>query len=1228
MADVDSPLTTTLALKTLQTYGASFDARTQQRGARYFKDKLVTEIWEDGDVLTASVRGSDPEPYTTTLHWDGRAWHSACTCPMEHRCKHAYGLRLAWLSRQTARATPGVMTATRMPEKKELLGRPIIPEQKVSFRSQWKPVVEDKLGRELTEYESEMLVKLSALFKVLKVQGALFRRDVTNHGFEISGMTGVDHWQAAFVGWWTKDDAPQDPWALWQYIAYDAECAGRAIPAAFAPMTDTAAIRAKLSAVMEAKEIAQLKSTLAAEMAEAIGDYGEHKNAMPVDLRIMIKEDGKGTIETRAQPDKPWKTPTAGWMKNFSYLQFTDFNALAGAARELAIFMRFEVGYSGRQTTSMVAPELLQKILTQPAFYGALVLSNGRPFVIEPETLRVVAQVDPQDDKRLVMTLILPHDDKPLPSEVRPLNQRGPALYLTEGRVWRGPRTMPKRLPISALAEPDIANALSQLKVALPETMQIKFSRVELRPLLRCWLQEPEDAFGATPSFYAQLYAHSEDPVYRKTWVGVGGWQWTQDGRPQVKSSDGNIHTFEQRAADVVAQRLGAFGLTFDFGTVSWVRAATKAFPDEFIAWRATLPADLAIEVSPNLQGLLGGPLRARAAVKITPAGASGQDWFDLSLHVETDDLTLTAEELRLLVKARGAWVRLPKRGWQRLALDEDVEPEMAATLRKLGLGADMEQISASHGVHRYHALQLAELPIDDDVLAEQLRARAAELKAQPPAKLPAGLNAELRPYQKEGYQFLAHLSALGLGGVLADDMGLGKTLQTLAWLLMLRETAEAEGRKFCALVVCPKSVVPNWVLEAARFTPALTTGRVAPGTMLPEVAITVINYVQLRLRAPELTAVNWDAVVLDEGQNIKNPASATARAARELLAKNRLVLSGTPIENRLLDLWSLLAFAQPGILGTQAMFQRLYDDRTEPAAARARLATRTRPFLLRRTKGQVARDLPARIEEEISCELEGPQRALYDAELKRAQQLLLKVKDSRQFDAQRFNILQSLLRLRQICCDPRLLGIDSADTNADVVKKRGRPVKINRVILEVDSEAETKAPLPSAKMEALLDTLEPLVAEGHRVLVFSQFVKMLELISSELAARSIAHLTLTGQTEDRQALVDRFQAADGPPVFLLSLKAAGSGLNLTAASYVVLYDPWWNPAVEAQAIDRTHRIGQKNQVNAYRLIAKGTIEEKIRALQREKATLAADVVQEESLAAVMDIESLRRILS
>jgi SNF2 family DNA or RNA helicase len=530
-----------------------------------------------------------------------------------------------------------------------------------------------------------------------------------------------------------------------------------------------------------------------------------------------------------------------------------------------------------------------------------------------------------------------------------------------------------------------------------------------------------------------------------------------------------------------------------------------------------------------------------------------------------------------------------------------DVGGAAGEALDRLGLSAEAVLATGTTDRHRMHALQLATeadtlLPAET---AARLRAQAAALNADP-VPLPAGLTAELRPYQRDGFQFLAFLSRHGFGGVLADDMGLGKTVQALAWLLWLRARDNAEtpptASHWRTLIVCPKSVMDNWQRETARFTPSLRAAVFGGGkSELPDAEIVICNYAQLRLAQERLSSIDWAAVVLDEGQNIKNPRAQAAHVARGLRTARRLVLTGTPIENRALDLWSLFAFAQPSWLGTETMFKRAYDEKSGPAG-RSRLARRVRHFLLRRTKAQVATDLPERVEEDLSVALEGEQRRLYEAELKRARQLLRGVSNETDFRLQRFNILASLLRLRQICCHPVLLD-------------------------------PAYGGLASAKLDALMETLEPLIAEGHKVLIFSQFVQMLEVIAERCVEAKIAHQKLTGKTEDRGALVDRFQSADGPPVFLLSLRAAGTGLNLTAASYVVLFDPWWNPAVEAQAIDRTHRIGQVSRVVAYRLLAKDTIEEKIRRMQKDKAALARAIVEEDNVTQVMDLASLRLVL-
>jgi SNF2 family DNA or RNA helicase len=338
---------------------------------------------------------------------------------------------------------------------------------------------------------------------------------------------------------------------------------------------------------------------------------------------------------------------------------------------------------------------------------------------------------------------------------------------------------------------------------------------------------------------------------------------------------------------------------------------------------------------------------------------------------------------------------------------------------------------------------------------------------------------------------------------------------------------------------------------------------------------------------------------VLDEAQFIKNPDAAVSRAAIELVARHRLALTGTPLENRALDLWSILAFVQPGLLGTRRQFTERYDRADTPPHRRRLLAARLRPVLLRRLKSEVARDLPPRIEERRDCELGPKQRKLYAAELLAARREIDRLAAGPGgLRENKIEILARLTRLRQICCHPALVGGGRA-TAAD----------------------------SSGKFDALWELLEPLLAEGQKVLVFSQFVRCLELLEGEMVRRGIPHHKLTGETRRRGEVVAAFESDPDPCVFLISLKAGGTGLNLTAASYVVLFDPWWNPAVEAQAIDRTHRIGQRRTVIAYRMLALGTIEEKIWQLQERKSQLAKSVLGEDGFARALTREDLEYLL-
>ena len=576
--------------------------------------------------------------------------------------------------------------------------------------------------------------------------------------------------------------------------------------------------------------------------------------------------------------------------------------------------------------------------------------------------------------------------------------------------------------------------------------------------------------------------------------------------------------------------------------------------------------------------------LRPKLVVK-----GSGIDWLSVSAEWEQEGLKLTAADLQRLQTATGRFVKLPDSGW--VELDSAAVQSAHETMADLGVDG---LIPVPNRIGLEQAAHLDETGLQcfgNSAQADALRERLSEFKGVPAVPLPASVQAEMRPYQKDGFDFLCHLTELKLGGILADDMGLGKTLQTLAWLAWLKERGGKKSKP--VLVICPASVLHNWRREANRFTPHLKVLVLESGAarhnlrkQIPQHDLSVTNYALLRRDLEALQKFDFNAVILDEAQFIKNPEAQVTQSVKQLRANHRLALTGTPLENRLLDLWSIVDFIQPGYLGKQDQFTETYEPRGENAEsaqriARRRLSAKLRPLLLRRMKKHVAKDLPDRIEHRRDCQLGDEQRKLYLAELRRSREQVFQTVAEKGLNKSKIHVLAALTRLRQICCHPQLVGNDSA----------------------------------SGKTETLFELLEPLLAEGQKVLLFSQFVQMLQLLEQECRQRQFNTHLLTGQTKNRQEVVNAFQNDPNAGVFLLSLRAAGTGLNLTTASYVVLYDPWWNPAVEAQAIDRSHRIGQTSTVNAYRLIAPGTVEEKIWELQQSKAQTIADVLGEEGFA-------------
>jgi len=631
-----------------------------------------------------------------------------------------------------------------------------------------------------------------------------------------------------------------------------------------------------------------------------------------------------------------------------------------------------------------------------------------------------------------------------------------------------------------------------------------------------------------------------------------------------------------------------------------WMPATQRRMNDLAEAWQER-PRSVRFVGTERVRRLLGGARRVRPRVRVRRTGI---DWFAVSAELEADGHDLTPEQVDMLRRSPSRFVKL---GSDWVSKDAIAGFDQAnALLADLGLDASGEEQRLSLwqliGAAPDTLSGLEALDADDETLAalRELREKIESFTGIPEIEPPGELAGVLRDYQRRGLDFLVHASSLDLGPVLADDMGLGKTLQALAWVQHQIAQNPGDGP---VLVVCPASVVHVWKREAERFTPDLRVLILARGRErfeqwdeIEQSDLIVTNYALLRRDVARWREVRLRAFILDEAQSIKNPDTAVARAARSLKARMRLALTGTPLENRPLDVWSIVACLNPGYLGGRTDFQERYGNPDNPASAYKLLSAKLRPILLRRTKDQVAPELPDRIEQRLECDLTPGQRQLYVAELRHSRQRVVDLADDEQdLRRNRVAVLAVLTRLRQICCHPALVGADPE--------------------------------LGSGKFEIVFALLESLLAEGHKVLLFSQFVRCLNLLEAELTARDMRYHLLTGSTRNRQEVVETFQAEPEPSVFLISLKAGGTGLNLTAASYVILFDPWWNPAVEAQAIDRTHRIGQSRSVFAYRMTTRGTIEEKIWELQQRKAKMLSDVLSEQSFAGSLTKDDLSYML-
>jgi superfamily II DNA or RNA helicase len=633
-----------------------------------------------------------------------------------------------------------------------------------------------------------------------------------------------------------------------------------------------------------------------------------------------------------------------------------------------------------------------------------------------------------------------------------------------------------------------------------------------------------------------------------------------------------------------------------------------RVYPRLKQEWDVTLEERLQRSTTQNIEWI-------QPRLQVTP---SGEQWFDLDVSFASQSgERFPASEIQRLVLSGQAHTRL-RNG--RVAL---IDTGAVEELHEVLLDCAPQQQAGKYRLKNDQAGFLEssvrrKLGWDLQAPASWCERAARQAGEAPLLTPPLGeLENVLRSYQKEGVAWLWFLRENKFGGVLADEMGLGKTLQTLAYFRLAKarpvsavSASQPPSERRPSLVVCPTSLVFNWEAEASKFTPDLRLlalsgpQRRTLFDRIPESDLVITSYALLRRDADLYKNLQFDTVVLDEAQHIKNRQTQNAQAVKSVRAEHRLVLTGTPLENSVLDLWSIFDFLMPSYLGTPTDFRERYEipiTREKNAEAQARLARRVRPFLLRRVKREVAKDLPERIEQVSFCDLTEDQRAVYQQILEVSRREVLESVGAQGVQKSRMVILNALLRLRQVCCDLRLLKLEGA------------------------ADAATA----SGKLDLFAELLEEVLDGGHRVLVFSQFVQMLTLLQDHLRGEGIDYCYLDGSTPNRGEVVQRFQSSPNIPVFLISLKAGGVGLNLTAADAVIHFDPWWNPAVEAQATDRAHRIGQTRVVTSYKLITRGTVEEKILNLQTRKRELLKHVLgDEEALAQTLTWDEMQELLS
>ena len=1144
----------------------SFPEAARKLGEELQEEGAVTQIFGNHLFIQGRVEHKSGT-HRTTLRLQGNRWFGSCSIEDE---KVAGAVMFAAMLERLHRGED-------LPESpNEFDDTPVID------------LIEEKLDRELDDKESEFVTKVEKRYRRYVIEGEIHDHDMVrlNPRWEIASYEPLELWPVP----------PGDILEFWNYLAYAFYKKKLPYPDFMEAITDLEAVQRRMYDWEQEREVAAWYDRI-----ESVNERPPQEIPHKIEFRL-VSTINEARVEAREELQDWISLREKGEIERILRLYDASALRMDGASRILwEHFLRYseKSGETYLDLENEEACRFMNLLFHQKELEGYLVNLDEHTFHVSDEPLNWECEDDPADPNSFALQLVtktgehVSHSVRLLPGRTE--------LYQSDQTVFPGPsrwledtEIMPRySIPKSVIDSLEGVEFLRKIGASLPESMKKRVTDLDLFPHFKMWV---EQGLTAAETEHLVIDVKAFESKGRRTEKLIkAGWDLLEQQPVKGKA----LLRFAREKLYPVPEILLEMGLTYDEKLEAFKARITKQFPEKFAEWIGKMPDSLEMEIEDKLKSILADPVSAAIRFEVVNQEI---DWFDLRVVIDVEGVNLSKAQIRQLVAARGGYVRMDDGSWMRLEIKLD--PDQRDAVTRLGL----DPFDLSGETHRMHAMQLADpkaAEVFDPKAWKRIKDRARDIEIDVAPEVPKELNAKLRPYQVEGYQFLSYLATNNFGGILADDMGLGKTIQSITYLLWLRHYAADKRKKKTvgpALVVCPKSVLDVWATEAGKFAPKLkvkvlrTRDDLDMMEIRDELDILVLNYAQLRVCGDQLNKVRWLTVILDEGQQIKNPDSKAAKCARELDAENRLVLTGTPIENRLMDMWSLMAFAMPGVLGTRAYFKRRFDKRKDPTSQN-RLAARLRPFLLRRTKGQVAKDLPPRTEEEVFAGMEGIQEELYKAELKRIQKALLGLDSDEAVKKNSFAILQGLMRLRQICCHPGLI-------DPKWLKEE------------------------SAKMNALFYLLDQLREENHKVLVFSQFVSMLDIIKTRLEVESRPFNYLTGQTKDRKGEIEKFQTTKDPSVFLLSLKAGGAGLNLTSASYVILYDPWWNPAVENQAIDRTHRIGQKNKVIAYRLLTRDSVEEKIRILQHQKTALVTNILGDEGFASNLGVEDLQFILS